>query len=714
MDTWMVLGIDKTKDKSLIKDRYFDLLTKVNPEDNPEGFKILRAAYEKALEYAKNENIDEDNSDLGKWIEKVKTIYKSFSLRIDINEWNKLLNEDISFSLETKDVACEKLLQYLINNINIPCEVWRLIDSHFEINERKKELYEQFPKEYIDFIIDRIENNDIINYYLFKVEDNKDYDSWINLYFNTIQELNNNNTEVVKTYLEQLQSFNIYHPYFDLLQCRYHMALGDYTISKNIISNLLKNYPNDMAINYYAAELKWVEKNYKHAKELYEHCLDISPNNFNAKVGLADVLLELGELEKSKNIFIDLINIDPYYDYLRERVSYINSLLIAKLDNQLKTNPDNNKLKFKLAWCYYENFNYEKAINLVLKIKCNDKSEIIKKYDILGNSYFDMGSYDNALKYFHKLLKNKKTKNNEIELISIYNKLGRIYSKLKRYDEALKFFDKVLNLMPNNIYYINCKCNTLIKLGKYEECLELSDIGIEVDKNDSLIYSFRAESLYNLGYLKEALDSANRCINLCPYISAPYIIKMKILLDNQENEEVLMVSNEANKYKINDSEIVLCKCEALIKLNRGEEAEDLIKNLLININDSNEENNEIKCKAFYLLSLNELNKDNFNFALELINEAISFNYKDLDSYYLRAYIYRCIFEYNLALNDYNFIINNNGNIAFSYYQCALIFKEIGKYRIAISYFNKVLEIDPDYPNAKEEVFKLQQKLNSYL
>ena len=36
MDTWMVLGIDKTKDKSLIKDRYFDLLTKVNPEDNPE------------------------------------------------------------------------------------------------------------------------------------------------------------------------------------------------------------------------------------------------------------------------------------------------------------------------------------------------------------------------------------------------------------------------------------------------------------------------------------------------------------------------------------------------------------------------------------------------------------------------------------------------------------------------------------------------------
>ena len=32
-----------------------------------------------------------------------------------------------------------------------------------------------------------------------------------------------------------------------------------------------------------------------------------------------------------------------------EKEFYINSLLIDKLDNQLKTNPDNNKLKFKLA-----------------------------------------------------------------------------------------------------------------------------------------------------------------------------------------------------------------------------------------------------------------------------------------------------------------------------------------------------------------------------
>lgn len=712
MDTWMVLGLDKTKDKYLIKERYFNLLTKVNPEDNPKGFKVLRAAYEKAIEYSKSEHIDEDNSSLGKWIEKVELIYKSFLLRIDKSKWIELLNENISFSLETKDLACQKLLKYLINNINIPCDIWKLIDSHFEIKKRRYELYDKFPTEYIDFIIDRIENNDILNYYLFTVEDNKDYDSWINLYFSTVQELNNNKFESVKIYLAQLRSFNIYHPYFDLLQCRYHMALGNYIIARKIISKLIKIYPNDMSINYYTAELEWVEKNYKEAKKLYQHCLDICPSNFNAKVGLADVLLELGELEKSKNIFIDLISIDPYYNYLREKVSYINSLLIAKLDDQLTKNKENNTLKFKLAWCHYENFNYEKALNIALKIKCKDKSENIQKYNILGNSYFDMKSYNHALRYFDELLRNNENKSNEIELVDIYNKIGCIYSELEKYDKAINYFDKALTLIPNNIYYINCKCKTLIKLMKYEECLELTDIALEIDRNNPLIYSYRAEALYNLRYLKEALNSVTTSINIYPYISTPYYIKMKILLDTQENEEVLMVSDEATQYEISDSQITLCKCEALIKLNRCEEAEDLIRSLMLKIKGSNNQNNDMLCKAYYLLSLNELNKENFNFALELINEAISFNEKDLDNFYLRAYIYRCILKYDLALNDYNFIINNNGNIAFSYFQCAIIFKEISEYKIAISYFNKALEINPDYPYAEEEILNLQQKLNS--
>ena len=52
---WEILGIQKTKDATKIKDAYYEKLSKVNPEDNQEGFMRLRKAYEEAIEYTKSE-----------------------------------------------------------------------------------------------------------------------------------------------------------------------------------------------------------------------------------------------------------------------------------------------------------------------------------------------------------------------------------------------------------------------------------------------------------------------------------------------------------------------------------------------------------------------------------------------------------------------------------------------------------------------------------
>lgn len=49
---WTLLGIEPTKDKKAITVAYRAKLAHTNPEDKPNEFKALRAAYEEALKLA--------------------------------------------------------------------------------------------------------------------------------------------------------------------------------------------------------------------------------------------------------------------------------------------------------------------------------------------------------------------------------------------------------------------------------------------------------------------------------------------------------------------------------------------------------------------------------------------------------------------------------------------------------------------------------------
>lgn len=62
---WAVLGIDRTSDVAEVRRAYARLLKQCSPEDDPEGFQSLRAAYESALQQARwvaEEEAEEDDA----------------------------------------------------------------------------------------------------------------------------------------------------------------------------------------------------------------------------------------------------------------------------------------------------------------------------------------------------------------------------------------------------------------------------------------------------------------------------------------------------------------------------------------------------------------------------------------------------------------------------------------------------------------------------
>ena len=71
---WFVLGIEPTKDKKIITNAYRQKLRQTNPEDKPQEFQALRAAYEEAMALADREEAEtvRDESPVGLWMEAVE------------------------------------------------------------------------------------------------------------------------------------------------------------------------------------------------------------------------------------------------------------------------------------------------------------------------------------------------------------------------------------------------------------------------------------------------------------------------------------------------------------------------------------------------------------------------------------------------------------------------------------------------------------------
>ena len=105
---WTILGIAPTDDKKAITAAYRAKLRTTNPEDKPEEFKALRAAYEEALRLCEQGTKEEpvDDSPLGRWTAAVAALYEDYANRIRPESWSALLDDPICTALDTRPPFC--------------------------------------------------------------------------------------------------------------------------------------------------------------------------------------------------------------------------------------------------------------------------------------------------------------------------------------------------------------------------------------------------------------------------------------------------------------------------------------------------------------------------------------------------------------------------------------------------------------------------------
>lgn len=115
----------------------------------------------------------------------------------------------------------------------------------------------------------------------------------------------------------------------------------------------------------------------------------------------------------------------------------------SKYEEILSNYPDRIELSYKYAQYLYSNKKYEEAVSVLNEILVKDESFILASYT-LGNIYFDMGDYKNAI------LSNLVVIKKNPYCADAYFNIASALEKMKKYSLAIDYYQKCLSLNEND------------------------------------------------------------------------------------------------------------------------------------------------------------------------------------------------------------------------------------------------------------------------
>ena len=266
MDVWNVLGIKRTDDKSAIRAAYAEALKTRHPETNPEGFKELRAAYEKALKGEPEPR--EDNFLLGK----IKEVYFDFPRRIDVDAWRGILDLDICSQIDTEKQALDTFLEFFAYNYKIPKYIWELIIDFFAIDERKEELTKTHHPEFIEYVLRWKTSEDFIRYDKFKLNPQKSWEDYEE-FLRVCQKINSAMAEspapfkTIAKLFNDLNDLEIFNLDAEIMRRRYYLT-ADPARAAALTERLYAEFPDDPKVLFIESQNKMNAEKYDEALEL--------------------------------------------------------------------------------------------------------------------------------------------------------------------------------------------------------------------------------------------------------------------------------------------------------------------------------------------------------------------------------------------------------------------------------------------------------------
>ncbi|HMQ10825.1 MAG TPA: tetratricopeptide repeat protein [Oligoflexia bacterium] len=266
--------------------------------------------------------------------------------------------------------------------------------------------------------------------------------------------------------------------------------LKDKNQGKKLLHRTYLISPKHYLVNHFYSDLLFEEKDYAKAAKLYKK-ISFSKENHPELIKKAIYTLNhekdwlaLAALYQKYYSSTDDIDIKLNFakalsrsDKASEALKYLETIKIEGFDNDQKY-----QYLFELAYANYVNKNFLQANRTFIEADKVLPNKLINlKY--IGNSYFRLGRYYNAIDYYKRAYK--------IEPSSALQKnIALSYYESKQYENAINEFSSLLETDQNNYIFTFYLAKAFLKIEQEDKALIYANKALTLSKDNTQIKTF--------------------------------------------------------------------------------------------------------------------------------------------------------------------------------------------------------------------------------
>ena len=725
MDIWRILGLDgKTEDKDVIQEAYMERLMHVNPEDDPEGFQQLRSAFEEAMKIADGRGGDEeekfDDSEEGRFMQEVDAAYKDFQKRIDPEIWRELMGRDVVVRLDMKDTICEKVLSYLMRHYLLPHDVWGVIVETFSINENIDELSEHFPRDFLEYAVNNATYDDMLDYTKFEEVGDYPYDHYIDLALSIHRALNSPDYESLQPRFDELFSLGLTHPFGMIEHVRFLVLKKEYDMAKFEAEPIIEEY-EDMAIaRIMMAEIASRTEDYETAREWYEKTLEIAPESYNAKLGVAECIMHEGDYAEAKKRFKDMLSINRFDTYVHSLLTQCNEKMIDEMRTKYEEDPGDTANSIELIWSLYQNYMFDDAIKVLEDMPVPEGPMIMDYHYLFGRVLLQQDKYAEAKENFLAWIKDYEVhkdddgpeevmdRNHDRRALSYYFvaecdlETDEQKSDPLALEEALQYNDIAIQntaLIERDDDSGMCftqRSMILNRQKQYEEAADYAQKAIDVERNNYDAHMQLGFALQSMRMYKDAVRAYQDAIYYCPFYVKPYIDLMGLYEEVDATEAVEEVLNDFLKREVPSTWIKVYQARVARWKKDLDGALKIIDQAIVDMQDPEKDDVQKKDQVYHEKALIHYYRDEFDEALKALEKAREIAPDNGRYYFFTGNVYYEKRDFENALKYFETSHNMEPQNLNPLFRMAAAAREMRKFDQAKEYLEEVRTVAPDH------------------